>query len=120
MSQPTVSGIAPTTGITLSDEDLGENARSAAYARNPGRAQPSMLHPELVILRMDLGSLIEGRAQDQGGGPAPPGWAVAIGWRWHGCWLPRRLPGRSLLREVLGQRTHPGDHLHCADAAGAS
>jgi hypothetical protein len=30
MSQPTVSGVAPTTGITLSDEDVGENARSAA------------------------------------------------------------------------------------------
>jgi hypothetical protein len=25
-----VSGVAPTTGITLSDEDVGDNARSAA------------------------------------------------------------------------------------------
>jgi hypothetical protein len=30
MSQPTVSGVARTTGITLSDEEIGENARSAA------------------------------------------------------------------------------------------
>jgi hypothetical protein len=30
MSQRTVSGVAPTTGITLSHKDVGENARSAA------------------------------------------------------------------------------------------
>ena len=35
MSQPTVSGVAPTTGITLSDEDVGENARSAAVISSP-------------------------------------------------------------------------------------
>jgi hypothetical protein len=49
MSQPTVSGVAPPTGITLSDEDVRENARSAAVMDDGHRLV------ELPVLRADLG-----------------------------------------------------------------
>jgi len=54
-----VSGVAPTTGITLSDEDVGENARSAAAMRAcPCPAETLSHRAELVDLRTaDLGDM---------------------------------------------------------------
>jgi len=37
---------------------------------------------------------------------------LTIGWRRCWCWLPRRASGGSLPREVSGQRTSAGDHVH--------
>jgi hypothetical protein len=51
-----------------------------------------------------------------GGGPASTApRRLAIGWRWCRRWLPRRVPGRSVPREVSGQRTGAGDHPTGAD-----
>ena len=90
---------------TLAEPPFGTPSRSCLTVH----AAPRIGHsaPGIWV----LGSLIEGLAHGHGGGacahPAGP-LATASGGADAGC----RAPGRSLPREVSGQRAGTGDHSH--------